>query len=371
MKRSISRRDFMRGMAAGAVGVAAASILGGCGNSGSSSSSAPAADAGTQAAGGDTAAEDELKKNAEVVMIFSNVTTNCSKDAGTFFKEMITEKSGGRMYIDLYQDNILGDDQTATENTQIGDIQIVVTATSPLVSTYPDYYLYDTPYLVLNRDQAKDILLFSDLGKTIYQGIKENGGLYGASVWENGFRNLTNSKKEVTCVADVKGLKLRTMDNDVHLAAWTALGANPAPMAFSELYTALQQGTMDGQENPFAIIVSNHFYDVQPYITMTEHVYSPHVVLVNPAAYDALSDEFKAIFDECMAAATDKQFEYAIAYEQTAVEDCEKGGAKVTALTDEAKAEFQQVLADADINGMVKAKMTHPEYMDQMVEMLA
>jgi TRAP-type C4-dicarboxylate transport system substrate-binding protein len=104
---------------------------------------------------------------------------------------------------------------------------------------------------------------------------------------------------------------------------------------------------------------------------MTEHVYSPHVVLVNPAAYDALSDEFKAIFDECMAAATDKQFEYAIAYEQTAVEDCEKGGAKVTALTDEAKAEFQQVLADADINGMVKAKMTHPEYMDQMVEMLA
>lgn len=381
--KKLTRREFMRGMAAGAVGVAAASVLGGCGGSsstapaGGSSSAAPAdngsaapADNGGEAPEtADAAAAAEY--GPEVTMIFSNVTTQCSKDAGTWFKEEIEKRSGGMIKIDLYQDNILGDDQTATESTQIGDIQIVVTATSPLVSTYPDYYIYDTPYMFSSREQVMEKGLFSDFGKKIWQGISEKGGLRGASVWENGFRNLTNSKREVKTLADVKGLKLRTMDNDVHLAAWTAMGANPSPMAFSELYTALQQGTMDGQENPFAIIVSNKFYEVNKFISMTEHIWCPHVVLMNPAAYDALTDKQKELFDAVMDEATTKQFEIAAQLESTAVADCEAGGATVTELTPEAKAEFQQCMVDNDIMGMVQSKMDHPEYMDEMLALLA
>ena len=128
---------------------------------------------------------------------------------------------------------------------------------------------------------------------------------------------------------------------------------------------------MDGQENPFAIIVSNKFYEVQPYISKTEHIYAPHIVLMNPKIYADLPDDLKAIFDECMEEATTKQFEYAIAYEETAVKDCEDGGATVTELTAEAKAEFQKVMVDNDIMGMVKNKMDHPEILDQMLEAMA
>jgi len=379
MKRAMTRREFMRGMAAGAVGAAAVSVLGGCGgNSGSTSGSAAGSSSAAMTETEDAEAAkhiyDQAKADAaEIVLKFANVTTNCSKDAGVYFQNLINEKSEGRIYVDLYQDNMLGDDQVATEGVQVGDIAIVVTAASPLVSTWPDYYLYDAPYLFPDRDAAMNVGMFSDLGRQIWANpeLETRGGLRGVGIWENGFRNLTNSVREVKTVEDCKGLKLRTMDNDVHLAAWKALGANPSPMAFSELFTALQQKTMDGQENPFAIIVSNKFYEVQPYISKTEHIYAPHIVLMNPKIYADLPDDLKAIFDECMEEATTKQFEYAIAYEETAVKDCEDGGATVTELTAEAKAEFQKVMVDNDIMGMVKNKMDHPEILDQMLEAMA
>lgn len=377
MKRAMTRREFMRGMAAGAVGVAAVSVLGGCGGSGSStsggSSAAPADNAEEDPDAGKHIFDQAKADAAEITLKFANVTTNCSKDAGVYFQNLINEKSNGRIYIDLYQDNMLGDDQVATEGVQVGDIAIVVTAASPLVSTWPDYYLYDAPYLFPDRDAAMNVGMFSDLGRQIWANdeLETRGGLKGVGIWENGFRNLTNSVREVKTVADVKGLKLRTMDNDVHLAAWKALGANPSPMAFSELFTALQQKTMDGQENPFAIIVSNKFFEVQPYISKTEHIYAPHIVLMNPDTYKGLPDDLKAIFDECMEEATKKQFEYAISYEETAVKDCEDGGATVTELTAEAKAEFQKVMVDNDIMGMVKNKMDHPEILDQMLAAMA
>lgn len=243
---------------------------------------------------GMTKAGSKYKTQDKVNLIFSNVTSNSAKKAGEKFKELVEEYSDGDITVDLFQDNQLGDDKTAAEGVQNGDIDIAVSSSSSLSTLYKDYYIYDTPYLFLNSQEVYDVGFDGKAAQEMLKGVSKVG-LKHMTMWENGFRNYTNNDHAIETPADCKGQKIRTMENPIHLKAWKSIGANPTPMAFSELFTAMQQGTVDGEENPIGIIYSNRFYEVQKYISLTQHVYTPYVVVMNPDKYDSLTDEQQEI----------------------------------------------------------------------------
>lgn len=305
----------------------------------------------------------ETKEN--VNLIFANVTTTAAKDAAIKFKELAYEYSDGSITVDVFQDNQLGDDKSVFESAQIGDIDIVAASTSSLSSMYKDYYLFDTPYLFLNAQEVYDVGFAGKAGNKIADGV-ESMNLKALSMWENGFRNYTNNDKEIKLPKDVKGMKIRTMENEVHLKAWSELGANPTPMAFSELFTALQQGTVDGQENPIGIIKSNRFYEVQKYITLTEHVYTPYCIVMNEKKYDSLTDKQKEALERAMKEATEYQIAESNKADKQAIDEMKEYGCEITILTDEEKEEFQKIIKEEKIFDLVKKNMDNPKYFDEL-----
>ncbi|SNS17595.1 tripartite ATP-independent transporter solute receptor, DctP family [Anaerovirgula multivorans] len=313
---------------------------------------------------GEPASGDSEEK--VVTLKFANVTSNSAKDAGVKFKEVVEAESNGSIKVNLFQDNQLGDDRVAIETTQFGDIDIAASSTSPLATMYADFYLFDAPYLFLSNEEAY-AALDGEVGQGILNGL-ESMGLKGLTFWENGFRNFTNNTIAVSKPEDVRGLKIRTMENRVHLAAWSALGANPTPMAFTELFTALQQGTVDGQENPLGIIDANKFEEVQKYISLTQHVYTPYVVTMNLDKYNSLSDNQKAAIQKAVEASTKFQREASQNYEKEILENFEAKGVNIIKLTNDEKAEFQNIINDAEIFDLVKEVMDNPKYVDEILK---
>lgn len=318
---------------------------------------------------GFTKAGSKYRTQDTVNLILANVTSNSAKKAGEKFKELAEKYSDGKITVDVFQDNQLGDDKTAAEGVQNGDIDIAVSSTSSLSTLYKDYYLYDTPYLFLNAKEVYDVGFGGETAQKMLEGV-EKVGLKHMAMWENGFRNYTNDSHPILAPEDCKGQKIRTMENSIHMKAWKAIGANPTPMAFSELFTAMQQGTVDGEENPIGIIFSNRFYEVQKYITLTQHVYTPYVVVMNPDKYDALTDEQQEIVDRAMEEATQFQLEQSARDEEEGIREMEEYGCEINALTDEQKKPFQTIMEEADVFGVAKGMMEDPEYFDGILEEL-
>ena len=167
-------------------------------------------------------------------------------------------------------------------------------------------------------------------------------------------------------MADLSGLKIRTMANEIHLEAWKAMGANPTPMAFGELFTGLQQGTVDGQENPLGIITGNKFEEVQSYCTLTEHVYTPYYVVMNQAKWDSLTAEQQEALTKAVEETTQRQYELSQKYEDEAIEVMEGAGCAVRTLTDEEKMGFKEAADKANSLEAAKKIMYKPELADQM-----
>ena len=297
---------------------------------------------------------------------FSNVTSVSGKDAGVEFKRIVEEETGGSLEIKHFPDNQLGNDRVITEGTIFGDIDLGVSSTSPLATLFPDLYAFDAPFLFLSNEEAY-AKLDGPVGQAILKGL-EAKGLKGLAFWENGFRNFTNSKHAVAEPADLDGMKIRTMENDVHLAAWRALGANPTPMAFSELFTAMQQGTVDGQENPLGIIDGNRFQEVQDYVSLTQHVYTPYVLFMNLDKFNSLSDKEQQAILKAAKETTTFQRERSQELEKQILKNIGDEGVTITELTPEQKDEWQKIIVDADIYELVKSKMDHPEYMDELLK---
>jgi tripartite ATP-independent transporter DctP family solute receptor len=180
---------------------------------------------------------------------------------------------------------------------------MMVGSTATLVGITKEMALWDTPFLISNAREA-DILLDGPIGDKIKAKLQEKG-LVGLVYWENGFRNLTNSKRPITKMEDLDGVKLRVMQNNVFLNSFKTLGANAIPMSFSELFSALETKTVDGQENPFNTILSSKFYEVQKYMTVTNHVYSPWIVLVSKKWWDQLSKDEQKILNDAARASRD------------------------------------------------------------------
>lgn len=215
---------------------------------------------------------------------------------GKKFADLIKERTNGRIEIRIYPAGQLGKgEREMTEGLQQGSIDLLVTSTGPQGGFSPSINILDFPYLF--RDYAHvDSVLDGPIGRKLLDDF-EKANLKGLAFWENGFRHLTNSKVPVKKVEDAKGLKIRTMENKVHLAAWKAAGLNPTPMAFGEVFTALQQRVIDGQENPVAVIYSSKFWDAgQKYFSFTAHVYSPAILMMSKKVFDSMPKEDQELF---------------------------------------------------------------------------
>jgi tripartite ATP-independent transporter DctP family solute receptor len=221
------------------------------------------------------------------------------------FADEVQKASGGKMRLRAVGGAALGSDVQMQQALIGGAQEMMVGSTATLVGIVKEMALWDTPFL-FNDGAEADAILDGPVGQKVMAKMPEKG-LVGLVYWENGFRNLTNSKRPITKAEDLSGVKLRVMQNPVYLESFNALGANAIPMAFSELFGALETKTVDGQENPFNTILSSKFYEVQKYVSVTNHVYSPWIVMVSKKYWDGLSkDEQKVLMD---AAKVSRDFE--------------------------------------------------------------
>ena len=239
--------------------------------------------------GGDKKAGEPGKTESKAQMTLATLTpaSHTYNQAANKFAELVKQRSQGRIEVKVYPDGQLGKgERELLEAIQQGTLDIYVGSTAPLSGFSPSMGILDIPFLF--RDYAHaDKVLDGPIGLSLLKEL-DKANLKGLAFWENGFRNLTNSKLAVKTPDEAKGLKIRTQENKIHLTAWKAAGVNPVPMAWGEVYGALQQKTIDGQENPVAVIHSAKLNEVQKYLSMTQHVYSPAVLIVSAKKWQAI-----------------------------------------------------------------------------------
>lgn len=215
-------------------------------------------------------------------------------------QEVLNAKTGGKIKINAFWGGSAGGDLAATQATRAGTQEIVCTSGSALVGIVKELGAFDLPFLFANEKEAYTVL-DGPAGQYFNKKL-EAAGLVNLAYWENGFRNLTNSKRPVAKVEDFDGVKIRVMQNNIFLDTFKTLGANPLPMAFGEVFTALETKTIDGQENPFATIETSKLNEVQKYLSVTRHAYSPFFVLFSKKLWDQLNPQEQAVLREAALA---------------------------------------------------------------------
>ncbi|MCB5202384.1 TRAP transporter substrate-binding protein [Neorhizobium sp. T786] len=217
----------------------------------------------------------------------------------------LDEKSGGKLKLTAFWGGALGGDLQATQALRSGVQEAVVTSSSPLVGIVPALGVFDLPFLFQNPDEAYKVL-DGDFGNMMNEKL-EASGVVNLAYWENGFRNLSNSKRPVTKWEDFSGMKVRVMQNNIFLDTFQNLGANATPMAFGEIYSALETNAIDAQENPYVTIDTSKFFEVQKYITETNHAYTPFLFLFSKAIFDTYTPEEQAALRECAVVGRDEE----------------------------------------------------------------
>lgn len=257
------------------------------------------------------------------------------------FEEIVERESGGAMKVEVYPSAQLGTGREMVEAIQMGNIHMGESTIAPFASWTDEFSLLALPFLFDSREHAFRVV-DSDLGRQMADNVAELTGVRVIGFWENGIRQLTNGKKPVRSPEDLKGMKIRVMENPLYLNLFTAIGSNPMPMAFGELYTALQQKTIDGQDNPYAIVATNKFYEIQPYMTELGHVFDFSGFMINEEWYQGLGDKERALIDKAVAEATAYQREEAVKYELEAKKIVEETGVKIEVLTSEERDIFRE-----------------------------
>jgi TRAP-type transport system periplasmic protein len=260
--------------------------------------------------------------------------------AMTAFAEEIKAKTNGRIVVRLHPGGALGGDREVLEGLQLGTVDLAVPSTSVIANFVPEVQVFDIPFLFRDFDHAEAVLN-GPIGQDILGKFKGKG-LQGLAFGGIGFRQLTNSRRSVRDPEDVKGLKIRTQENQIHLMVWRALGALPTPMALPEVFTALQQGVVDGQENPIGAILNNKFGQVQKYLTITNHAFTPVGMVMSPSAFDALSEQDRKLFVEAARRAMAICKEEVAKVEKTGIDALRQQGLEVVEKVDSAK--FQELL---------------------------
>lgn len=229
--------------------------------------------------------------------------------------------------IQHFPNSALGGEREVIEGLQLGTIDLAIVSTGATVNFVPETGVFDIPFLFRDLAHARGVL-DGKIGQDMLAKFPPRGII--ALAWgEQGFRHLTNNQRPVKEPADIKGLKIRTMENPIHLAAFRQLGVLATPMAWPEVMTALQQGTIDGQENPLSVIVSTKLWQVQKYLSLTAHVYSPALVLMAPSVYEGLSDADKQKLVDAARAASRAMRGYVDQVEENGIKEVKAQGMQV------------------------------------------
>ncbi|AER65777.1 TRAP dicarboxylate transporter, DctP subunit [Thermovirga lienii DSM 17291] len=224
------------------------------------------------------------------------------------FKEVVEAKSNGEITVTIYPNAKLGDERALLEGMKMGVVDAGIITSGPIINFIPEFGVFDLPFLFRNPEHAYAVL-DGPIGTKMLKKM-ETQGWKGLAYGERGFRNLTNSKRPVVTPDDVKGLKIRLMQNPIYVDAFKALGANAVPMAWTEALTALQQKTIDGQENPLNVIVAFKLYESQKYLSLTRHAYAPNVIMMSMKTWKKLTPEQQAIIQEAATEASKANRQY-------------------------------------------------------------
>jgi len=282
-----------------------------------------------------TAAQTTMKINISVAQ-----NSHYGVAIDTFARE-VEARTNGRYKIQTFYAGALGAERESVEGVQLGTLDLTLTSTGPLPNFVPEVAILDIPFLFRDYAHARAVL-DGPIGQELLQKFPPKG-MVGLAWAENGFRHMTNSKRPVNAPDDLKGLKMRTMENPIHIEAYKQFGILPTPMAFTEVFTALQQGTVDGQENPLSVITAAKLDQVQKNLTLTGHVYSPAIILMNKAQWDKLSAADKQAFLDAAKEAVKANRGRIDEDERKAVADLRAKGMAVVEKVDKAK--FQAALA--------------------------
>lgn len=284
-----------------------------------------------------SSSKDEVK-----VMRLANATPDdrSLSKALYLFEERLEEETDGSIDVEVYTNSVIGGDREVFEGMQLNTIQGASMSTGPIAQFADSFNVFELPFLFANEEEAYEVL-DGDVGDRLLDELNEQN-VIGLNYWENGFRMLSNNVREIKTVDDVKGLDIRTLENEWHMELWSELGANPTPMNYGELYIGLEQGTVDAQENPVGNVVNSHFYEVQDHLTVTNHIYNASPFMVSKPFWESLTKEEQAAVQRISDEVQQEQRKM----NQQEVEDSfaivKEKGMKVTELSEEELERFRE-----------------------------
>jgi len=258
------------------------------------------------------------------------------------FAEIVAAKSGGKMKVNLFPGGVLGSDQANVSALQGGTLDMVVLNSGILASQAKEFGVFDFPFMFASPKEA-DAVVDGPFGKMMHDKLLAHG-IVGLAFWELGFRDITNSRRPITKVDDIAGLKLRVIPNAINVDWVKALGANPTPLPFPEVYAALDQKAIDGQENPPTVIAANKFYEVQKFIVLSNHQYNPQSLIFSRKVWDTLSPASQKILSEAAVEAGKYQRQVSRDAAGGALETLKKNGMQVTELSGAELAKFRDAM---------------------------
>jgi tripartite ATP-independent transporter DctP family solute receptor len=246
------------------------------------------------------------------------------------FAQLVDTKSGGKLKVNVFPGGALGSDQANVSALQGGTLEMASMNSGIFASLVKDFEIYDFPFLFANPKEA-DAVVDGPFGQSLHAKLQDKG-IVGLAYYELGFRQLTNSKRPINKVEDIAGLKLRVIPNPINIDWVSALGANPTPLPFPELYAALEQGAVDGQENPLPTIQGAKLNEVQKYLTLTNHQYNPQSVVISKKFWDSLSADEKKVLQDAALESAKYQREQSRNLAAGILDNLKKAGMQVTEL---------------------------------------
>jgi C4-dicarboxylate-binding protein DctP len=256
------------------------------------------------------------------------------------FKEIVEQKTNGRVQVSIFPSGQLGSAQEMFEGLQFGTQEIALLPTARISGFAPNLQLLDLPFLFPDRRIAYQIF-DGEIGQTLLDSLDAQG-VKGVAIYEDGFKHFT-SKKAIRSLEDFDGLKFRTMESPIIMEQFKALGANPTPIAFSELYNALQQGVVDGQENPLVTIMNMRFYEVQDYVIVSGHAYLGHIFMFSKQWFDGLPEDIQKVLVETGRELATWQRQAVTDEEQDYLQTIKESGTEIITLSDSEKAKMKEV----------------------------
>jgi tripartite ATP-independent transporter DctP family solute receptor len=269
-------------------------------------------------------------KERTLKFAFQNQTGHPQAQGAQKFADLVAQKSGNKITVKLFAGGALGGDLQTVSALQGGTVEVTVLNAGILGAQVKEFAVYDFPFLFNNAEEA-DAVTDGAFGKGLMAKLDEKG-LHGLGYWDLGFRNLTNSKRPIAKADDIAGLKVRVIQSPIYIDLFNTLGANATPLPFPELYSALDQKAVDGQENPNTVILSSKFAEVQKYLTQTRHIYNPQALIISKKTWDGMSAEEQKIIGEAAAEATLYQRQVSRGAADSALAALKQAGMTVTEL---------------------------------------